>query len=41
MEMFVTQNQNHMGATAGQNFNALGGKFYDVTAGTACWAEVV
>lgn len=31
MEMFATQNRNHMGATAGQNFNALGGKFWNVS----------
>lgn len=31
METFATQNQNHMGATVGQNFSALGGKFWDVS----------
>lgn len=31
METFATSNQNHTGATAGQNFSAPGGEFLDIS----------
>lgn len=31
METFATQNRSHMGATAGQSFSALGGKFWNIS----------